>query len=218
MGNLAKVYVQGAAFAGVTKATFREERKYDIVNNLNDSDIVVWTGGEDIFPGLYGEDPIPGTYFSKHRDESDVRAVNEAVKQRKFLVGICRGAQLLNVIPNGGRLWQDVDGHESCIHKALDCISGQWIKINSVHHQALRVTDEAEIICWALESTQKQAQNDNWVKPQDVTSIPEQDKDIEAVWYPKTRSFLFQGHPEFGHPPTTEYFFSLMDKYYWKQS
>lgn len=214
--NKAKVYVQGQAFNSITKKTFLDAGKYDIVNNLHESQIVVWTGGEDIFPGLYDEKPLQGTYYSMARDRSDLEAVKQAVAGNKFLVGICRGAQLLNVIPNGGKLWQDVDNHESRIHKTFDCISGQWIKLNSVHHQALRVTDEAEIIAWALESTEKHAEGITWSRPPADTVIPEKDKDIEVCYYPKTRSLLFQGHPEFSHPPTTDYFFNtLMDKYYW---
>lgn len=213
----AKVYIQGRPFNGITAQTFQSQRKYQIVNDLSDSDIVVWTGGEDISPELYGEKPIPGTYFSPDRDLSDLKAVDEAVKQGKFLCGICRGAQLLNVIPNGGKLWQNVDNHGSRVHRAFDCISGQYIRVNSVHHQAMRVTDEAEIICWAIESVHKEAQKDEWHRPDDVTTIPESEKDLEVVWYPKTKSFLFQGHPEFGHPPTTEYFFSLMEKFYWRK-
>ena len=212
----AKVYVQGKAFNEITRTTFLNEKKYEIVGNIDDSEIVVWTGGEDINPALYEEKPIPGTYYNNARDKSDLLAVDVAVKQNKFLVGICRGAQLLNVIPNGGKLWQDIDNHNYNNHKAYDCLTGSWIKVNSVHHQAMRVTDEAEIICWALESTYKDCYEISWNKPTDVTTIPEKDKDIEACWYPKTRSLLFQGHPEFGDPPTTAYFFDLMDKYYWK--
>lgn len=217
MAQLAKVFVQGPAFGSITKQTFVDEGKYAVVDTIKESDICVWTGGEDIFPGLYGERPLQGTYFSRHRDKADLEAVKEAVEGNKFLIGICRGAQLLNVIPNGGKLWQDVDNHESCIHKAFDCISGQWIRVNSVHHQALRVTDEAEIICWATESTEKRSESIVWNIKDLVNSRydSEKDKDIEACWYPKTRSLLFQGHPEFGHPPTTAYFFGLMDKYYW---
>lgn len=212
----AKVYVQGSAFNTTTRRTFLEARKYDIVENLKDASIVVWTGGEDIFPGLYNENSIQGVYYNKTRDRSDLEAVREAVNSEKFLVGICRGAQLLNCIPNGGRLWQDVDNHGSCIHKSFDCISGEYIFLNSVHHQALRVTDEAEIICWALESTEKHAEKEVWNKSLNGY-LEESDKDIEVAWYPKTRSLLIQGHPEFGHLPTFNYFFSLMDRLYWRQ-
>lgn len=215
MTQKAKVYVQGPAFGSITRRTFEDEG-YQIVDTIKDSQICVWTGGEDIFPGLYGEKPLSGTYFSRHRDKVDLEAVKEAVEGGKFLVGICRGAQLLNVIPNGGKLWQDVDNHESCIHKAFDCLSGQWIKVNSVHHQALRITSEAEVICWALESTEKVAEGVTWgFSGRPIHEVPEAEKDIEAVWYSKTRSLLMQFHMEFGHPPTTEYAFKLIDKYYW---
>lgn len=217
---VAKVFIQGKSFNSITASVFRSQPQYEVVNNLADSDMVVWTGGEDIWPGLYGEEPMSGTYWSK-RDISDVDAIEQAVKTEKFMVGICRGAQLLNVIPNKGRLWQDVDGHNGGHHRAFDCVSGNWIIVNSVHHQMVRLTPEAEILCWAAESVHRRAQNESWSRPKDWKAdngiVLEQDKDIEAAWYPKTRSFLFQGHPEFGHPPTTKYFFGLLNKLYFGQ-
>lgn len=210
---VANVFIQGPAYYGPTARVF-SQHKYNIVNSLTDADMVVWTGGEDIYPGLYREKPISGVYFSKVRDERDLQTVDKAYKAGKFLIGICRGAQLLNVIPNGGTLWQDVDRHGGNTHGAFDNLTGTWKEINSVHHQAMRVTDEAEIICWALESTKKIAYGDTWYKQADVSKIPEKEKDLEVVFYPKTRSFLFQAHPEFGHPPTTKYFFELLEKLY----
>ncbi len=52
----------------------------------------------------------------------------------------------------------------------------------------------------------------------DLTVVPEEERDIEAVWYPKTKSLCVQFHPEFGHGPTTKYFFGLMDKFYWRKT
>lgn len=212
MSRLAKVFVQGREFNKQTAQTFLKQDNYIITDSIKNSDIVVWTGGEDINPELYGETRLECTFYTE-RDIDDLQAVEEAYKLDKFMVGICRGAQLLNVIPNGGKLWQDVNHHGGRIHKAMDCLTGQWVNLNSVHHQALRVTEEAEIIAWAEESTFKQSDGIRWFKKDGYQT--ERDRDIEAVWYPKTRSLLFQGHPEFGHPPTTQYFFTLMDKYYW---
>ena len=200
----------------MTEQTFEGADKYDIVQSVAEADIVVWTGGEDISPSLYGEKPLSGTYFSVKRDESDLATIEEAYKAGKFLIGICRGAQLLNVVPNGGRLWQDVNNHGSNIHKCFDTLKGSYVTLNSVHHQMLRVTDKAQVLCWTAESTRRQSQNEAWAKPKTVNDIVrEVDKDPEVVWYPETRSFLFQGHPEFGHPPTTRYFFQLLDDLYW---
>jgi gamma-glutamyl-gamma-aminobutyrate hydrolase PuuD len=217
--KLARVFVHGGpreSFRSMTAATFLAADKYLVSNNIEDSDIVVWTGGEDINPVLYGEKPIPGTYFGD-RDRSDLDVLDIAYGKGKFLVGICRGAQLLNVIPNGGKLWQDVDNHGSS-HRTFDCISGTWLYTNSVHHQALRITDKAQVLAWTSEATVKKSEHDKWVRPiGKYDNVPEKDRDIEAVFYPETRSFLFQGHPEFNHPPTTKYFFELMDKVFWNK-
>lgn len=214
----ARVFVKGPPYKQTTEQTFEAADKYEIVQSVSDADIVVWTGGEDISPSLYGEKPLSGTYFSVRRDESDLATIEEAYKSGKFLIGICRGAQLLNVVPNGGRLWQDVNNHGSNNHRCFDTLKGDYVTLNSVHHQMLRVTSKAQVICWAEESTRRQSQNEAWAKPKTVNDITrEVDKDPEVVWYPETRSFLFQGHPEFGHPPTTRYFFSLLDDLYWGQ-
>lgn len=213
-----KVFIKGPPFYDMTRRTFLEAG-YGVVTTLSEADGVVWTGGEDIWPGLYNEKPLPGTYFTT-RDKGDLAVVEAAVKKNLYLIGICRGAQLLNVVPNGGSLWQDVDNHGSCLHKTFDCVTGTWKLTNSVHHQSLRLTEDAELLAWAQESTKKVAEKIKWFRPPPKPdgSVLEKDKDVEAAWYPKTKSFLFQGHPEFGHPPTTKYFFELMDRYVLRKS
>lgn len=71
-------------------------------------DGVLVTGGEDVHPQLYGEEPDPrlGT-VSLYRDYSDLLLLHLAVARRKAVLGICRGAQLLNV-SLGGTLIQDI--------------------------------------------------------------------------------------------------------------
>jgi gamma-glutamyl-gamma-aminobutyrate hydrolase PuuD len=214
----ANIFVVGKPYNGITSEVFLSTGRYKLAPKLKDADIVVWTGGEDINPRLYDETPLNSTYFSD-RDISDIEAVKDAVAHSKFLVGICRGAQLLNVVVNGGKLWQDVDNHDGRNHRAFDCVSGSWVVINSVHHQMMRPTSEAELLCWAYECTRKEAQHDLWNRPHTRVGdhIEEADRDVEALWYPKTDSLLVQFHPEFGHPPTTKYFHELMDKYYWSK-
>ena len=216
----ARVFVKGPAYAKITEAVFKTDPKnrYEIVSKVSAADIVVFTGGEDINPALYGERPIPGTYYTD-RDLSDLEVVDEAYGLNKFMVGICRGAQLLNVVPNGGKLWQDVDGHGSAIHQSFDCLGGNWVPLNSVHHQMMRLTEDARLLTWAQASTIRQAEKSRWTrdKAHRVDGlIPERDKDVEACYYDKTRSLCTQFHPEFGHPPTTKYFHELMNKIYFQ--
>lgn len=216
MTKKAKVFIQGRAYNSITADVFNQTGLYEIVNSIEAAQVCCWTGGEDIHPSLYGEKPLPTTYFTG-RDVSDLEAVKTAVEQGKFLLGICRGAQLLNCIPNGGKLWQDVNGHENGVHRAFDCVTGKWILVNSVHHQMMRPTDKAEILCWAQEATYKKAATETWQRPPFRTGgvVLEKDKDIEGIFYPETQSLCVQFHPEFRHGPTTEYFHELMAAYYW---
>lgn len=222
MQNISKranVYIHDREFKGQAMHCFDElgNNKYKIVDSLDESDIFVLTGGEDIYAGLYGETNRWGDY-NIHRDRYDIKGIEQALAKNKFMVGICRGAQLLNCIPNGGKLWQDVDRHGG-YHRTFDCFTGNYYVLNSVHHQAMKPADGAEILAWAFESTKKQSDGEKWTKGDlKLEDVPEWQRDMEALWYPKTRSFLFQAHPEFGHVGTTRYFHNLLDRVYWGQS
>ena len=213
--NKAKVFIKGPPYYDMTKTTFERlgGGKYEVTKDFDAADIICWTGGEDIHPAIYGEKPLNGTYYDKRRDISDLECVDKAVKQKKFLVGICRGAQLLNCVPNGGKLWQDVDGH-SGVHPVFDCLTGTWKVTNSVHHQMMIPGEFAELLAWAKTCNHRWSDGKEWKKPKTDNPL-ERDKDVEALWYPATQSLLVQFHPEFSHPPTTEYFWSLMDAYFW---
>lgn len=222
--KIATVFVQGSFANSQTRRIFDERDRYTCVNNIHAADIVVWTGGEDVFPGHYGEKPIKGVYYNIPRDKDDIDAVADA--EGKFLVGICRGAQLLHCIPNGGTLWQDVNGHEHCHHSVRDKITGEEVMVNSLHHQMLKITPEllekgCEVIASSVRTTYKQGQDFTWSRAENCFKNTDDWMDInsdpEVVWWPKTRSLLVQYHPEFNHPSTTDYFFRLMSRYYWNE-
>lgn len=202
-----KVFIQGPAYYGQTASTF-QENGYDITKSLPESDIVVLTGGADINPAIYQEKPQQGTYFSTDRDEVDLRAAELGHKEGKFLVGICRGAQLLNCKPNGGKLWQDVRGHQG-YHPVFDFIEKRWYpEIISVHHQQMIPAKDAVIVASANESKFKRSPGATYQRSDEELN------DVEVLWYERTKSLCFQAHPEFGHKPSTDYFFSLMNRYY----
>lgn len=202
-----QVYIQGPSYYQPTANVFRRGG-YEISTSLHDAAIVVLTGGQDINPAIYKQRPIPGTYFTADRDQVDQRAVELGLKDGKFMVGICRGAQLINCY-NGGSLWQDVDRHHGT-HSVTDLVTKKVLpSILSVHHQMMRSGPDGKLVAVAFESTYKADQNGK------ISSAGETDHgDPEVLWYPKTRSLCFQSHPEFGHPETTEYFMELMDRYY----
>lgn len=70
-------------------------------------DGVVITGGHDIEPVLYAAAPEVETKYDKARDAFESSIIDEALAQGLPLLGICRGAQLLNV-RMGGSLFQEL--------------------------------------------------------------------------------------------------------------
>jgi gamma-glutamyl-gamma-aminobutyrate hydrolase PuuD len=206
------VYVVGNCFRQGALAMFRRAG-YEVVSDIELADIVCWLGGSDINPKLYGEGVHGAHLWDDLQDARDLKALE--LSEDRFKVGICRGAQLLNCIPNKGSLWQDTDNH-GYYHEVTDVITGSVHITNSIHHQQLRLTDKAELIAYATESTKKECEKFKWFKGQ-TSVIPEEplaDKDVEAAWYPDTKSLLIQWHPEVGGKDSTSYFFNLMDRYY----
>jgi putative glutamine amidotransferase len=63
-------------------------------------------GGDDISPALYGGDLKLAARLDPDRDSLERRLVEEAIAAGKPVLGICRGAQMLNVAL-GGTLHQD---------------------------------------------------------------------------------------------------------------
>ena len=72
------------------------------------------TGGYDVDPTLYGQDPHPETDAPRaDRDTWELALIAAAERRGMPILGVCRGAQLLNVF-RGGTLHQhvpDVVGH-----------------------------------------------------------------------------------------------------------
>lgn len=128
-------------------------RKYaDIVDGL------ILAGGADVSPALYGEDArttIKATY--PKRDEAEVAIAEKFIDNRKPILGICRGLQLLNVI-FGGTLYQDLSENlEVSVKHIQETASNHPIHVvevktdsyissflsdklyvNSFHHQIIR--------------------------------------------------------------------------------
>jgi putative glutamine amidotransferase len=75
---------------------------------------LVITGGRDVDPATYGQDPHPSTDEpARDRDAWELALVRGALARGLPVLGICRGAQILNVAL-GGTLHQhlpDVVGH-----------------------------------------------------------------------------------------------------------
>lgn len=177
-----------------------------ITPEIGNADAVCWTGGADVNPALYGEAAIKGTFFDEERDAWD-RDVWQESTNEQFKIGICRGAQLLNVL-NGGRLWQDVDRHANSGHFLIDVRTGKKVFVSSTHHQMMRPGTNGEVVAIASQSTRKDSEREHWIDRGYHMD------DTEVVWYPATKSLCFQPHPEMrGYKECEEYFAKLVSQF-----
>jgi putative glutamine amidotransferase len=124
-------------------------------------DGVIITGGEDINPQMYNEEPHNTLgVIQPRRDVFEKLLLDEAFKEKKPVLGICRGQQFLNVY-HGGTLHQDIltstGGKSYLKHNqennrlqgthSVDIKKGSWLSkileknvvlVNSFHHQAVK--------------------------------------------------------------------------------
>lgn len=71
-------------------------------------DKLILAGGQDVSPQLYHEAPHPKLMETNlQRDHFEEALIKEALKQKKPILAVCRGMQLLNVAL-GGSLYQDL--------------------------------------------------------------------------------------------------------------
>ena len=106
---------------------------YRMIETPEDIALVVFTGGEDVYPELYGEEIGFRTYCSPSRDEYEVKMFEFAKKHNIPCAGICRGSQFLCVMA-GGKLAQDITGHAGWDHE-IATKDGRKLTCNSSHHQ-----------------------------------------------------------------------------------
>ena len=118
-----------------------------------DYDGVVVTGGHDVDPVLYAAEPEVEPNHDAARDAFESSIIDESLRRRVPLLGICRGAQLLNV-RLGGTLFQELASRRSKTSnrwtvlplKTLTISRGSRLEqylgpsprmINSLHNQAI---------------------------------------------------------------------------------
>lgn len=138
--NKLKVFVVGG---NRSYASFLDD--IEIVNDIEEAQVVIFTGGEDVTPDMYDEDKIPETFCNPLRDDEEFRIFN-SLDEDKLCVGICRGAQFL-CVANGGKLVQHVDHHgiygtHPIIRadngsECLDFADAMKFDITSTHHQMM---------------------------------------------------------------------------------
>lgn len=125
-------------------------------NYINYLDALILTGGGDVDPLLWNGPSAYSHGVSRERDEFEVGLLEAAFEKQIPVLGICRGAQLLNVAL-GGSLepnlpWDEGDRHclrssdrnerrhtvEFASKSILSKVYESTIEVNSFHHQAVK--------------------------------------------------------------------------------
>ncbi len=131
-------------------------------------DGLLLTGGGDIDPAWFGEEPIPGLgWVDPGRDHLEIFLIRRMLEERKPILAICRGCQILNVAA-GGDMFQDLyrqredllqhqqKAPRSHLSHSVEVAEGSLlhriagstdIKVNSFHHQAVRKLAPGFIAC-----------------------------------------------------------------------
>jgi putative glutamine amidotransferase len=156
----------------------------------NPLDALIIGGGDDISPEHYNGEIDHRTKIDLERDQLEIEWIQKALARKIPLLGICRGAQLINVVL-GGNLFQDIrplrrhtynrpgllptkqvrllpDSQLAQICNKVD------LRVNSLHHQAIQTTGaDLQVVGWDLD---------------DIT---------QAVESKKNRIIGLQWHPEY---------------------
>ena len=164
-------------------------------------DGLVLQGGADLAPETYGEEPLSAAWSGDRvRDVYEMELLHEFVDARKPVIGICRGAQLINVA-HGGTLYQDINtqipdtlqhrsekNYDANIHSiSIEPNSGlaklypnmTSARVNSIHHQSVK----------------------DLGRDLKVEARSDPDGMVEAIrWTGRSYVFGVQWHPEFLHP------------------
>ncbi len=156
-------------------------------------DGLVLQGGADVSPSTYGEEPLSAEWVGDRlRDVYEIELVHEFIEAGKPVLGICRGAQLINVA-HGGTLHQDIPSHRTDEYEKhrheIRFEPGSALArlyrgverptVTSIHHQSIKALGRGLRV-------------EAWSEPDGV---------VEAIrGNGKGYVFAVQWHPEFHHP------------------
>lgn len=161
----------------------------EAVTTIEEADLVLFTGGEDVSPEYYDDVKHHTTYSNRSRDIKEIDMFDKAILLKKPILGVCRGSQLCCVMA-GGKLIQD-QNNPGLIHN-MKTYDGFEIPVTSTHHQAqypFNLPDEDyDIIGWSENLIHYRKSGDD--------SELQTDIDCEVVHYPKIKALAIQPHPE----------------------
>lgn len=191
-------YIEGVTLAGGIATLLPPQPVDDVVaaRVLDGLDGLIVTGGKDVDPAGYGQQKHPATDEPPKdgRDAFEFAVVAEALRRHMPVLGICRGAQVLNVAL-GGTLHQhlpDVVGHtrhqqgnavfststvSTVPGTRLAALIGESSDAQCYHHQAIAEPGRGLIVS-AADST------DGVIE---AVELPGPDFVVGVQWHPEQR-------------------------------
>lgn len=178
---------------------------------------VIIGGGDDIEPIIYGDESNPKYTYDPARDKLEMAVAQKAISANTPILGICRGAQLLNIIAGGSLISNinDLRKHTPKKGKITPCktinikkpsllsrcLGSNCTAVNQLHNQAvknigtnLKVTaKDNDGFIQAIEKANTQTHNQDHDK-----NKKEKEKENSHL-APASKSFLLgvQWHPEY---------------------
>jgi putative glutamine amidotransferase len=166
--RVSRWYVDAVVRAGGTPLILPTLAADSAEEMLAGLDGLVLTGGGDVSPWLYGEEPVPEVYGVDPARDDWEQALLAAAGNEVPVLGVCRGAQLLNVAA-GGTLIQHLpmvttENHRQrardreAVHpvdiapdsRLAEILGHHRLGVNTIHHQAIdRVGEGWRAVAWA---------------------------------------------------------------------
>lgn len=217
-----KVFVVGY---GTGYASWIHDKK--IVENIEDADVIVFTGGQDINPALYGCEKHSTTHFTQSRDDFEVQMYHQ-VRPDQVCYGACRGAQLGAAL-NGAILVQDVENHWCGGTHQIAKFFGEEelpeeLSVPSLHHQMVYPYDlnkrDYDLLYVSKHNRSGYYHGDK-ITEDKINNLREFGEPEVMIFHKEGKPVFFgvQGHPEMLNPehPTNIVFNDILRKLIHKQ-
>lgn len=152
---------------------------------IKDIDAFIFPWGADIAPCFYWQNIDGSKNFNLDFDQNWLTYIDLIIKDKKNILWICRGMQLINIY-FGGNLYQDIENkllhdqynrqyeqvHDISVstESFLDKIfQEELLSVNSLHHQAINLLGDwlkisAKSQDWYIEAIEHKEKNIYWVQ------------------------------------------------------